>query len=327
MPHFGAVAPTNGTVSASSATMGNSVTYSCNQGYMVAGTAVSVCQANGTFATTAPTCAPSACPTLVAPANGGVTPTMGTTGTVATYSCNAGYALTGTAIQTCQSAGTWSGTAPTCTLVTMGCTPDPCIHSTVGCMPADASGYTCGTCNMGWSGANCGVPVTCTGATAPSNGTVSASSATYGNTVTYGCDSGYTLMGNATATCQADGTFHGARRHVRAGGLRRSPGGGQRGRADGQRRRGRWQLHHVRRDRGVHVQHGLHQERRQPDLRRQRHMGDGADVHPVLMRNVHGRRLPRLGDVHDLASPHCGGRRYGERRRHAPEHSSVHGNR
>jgi hypothetical protein len=168
-----------------------------------------MCQANGTFATPAPTCTPNACPTLVAPANGGVTPMTGTTGTVATYSCNAGYALTGNATQTCQPAGTWSGTAPTCTMVTTGCTPDPCIHSMTGCMAADASGYTCGTCVVGWSGANCDVPVTCTGAIAPTNGTVSASSATNGNTVTYGCNSGYTLMGNATATCQPNGTFTG----------------------------------------------------------------------------------------------------------------------
>jgi len=186
------------------------VTYSCDQGYTLAGTAASVCQANGTFATPAPTCTPSACPTLVAPGNGSVTPTMGTTGTVATYSCNAGYALTGNATQTCQPAGTWSGTVPTCTMVTTGCTPDPCVHSMTGCMPADAGGgYTCGTCVAGWSGANCDVPVTCTGATAPTNGTVSASSATNGNTVTYGCDSGYMLMGNVTATCQASGTFTG----------------------------------------------------------------------------------------------------------------------
>jgi hypothetical protein len=179
-------------------------------GYTLMGTAVSVCQANGMFATPAPTCAPSACtPNLVAPTNGTVTPTMGTTGTVATYSCNAGYSLTGNATQTCQADGTWSGTAPTCTQVTTGCTPDPCVHSMTGCMPVGATGYTCGTCVAGWTGANCSTPVTCSGATAPTNGAVSAPSATFGNTVTYTCNSGYALMGNATATCQADGTFTG----------------------------------------------------------------------------------------------------------------------
>jgi hypothetical protein len=207
----GAAAPTNGTVSAMSATAGNSVTYACNTGYTLNGTAVDLCQANGTFASPAPTCAASPCsPNLTAPANGTVSTTMGTTGTIATYSCNQGYVLSGSATQTCQASGTWSGTAPTCTLVTTGCTPDPCVHSMSGCMTVGATGYTCGTCVAGWTGANCSTPVTCSGATAPANGAVSGGgSATFGNTVTYSCNAGYTLTGNATATCQANGTFTG----------------------------------------------------------------------------------------------------------------------
>ena len=35
-------------------------------------------------------------------------------GTVANYSCNAGYRLLGNAIRTCSSTGVWSGVAPTC---------------------------------------------------------------------------------------------------------------------------------------------------------------------------------------------------------------------
>jgi cytosine/adenosine deaminase-related metal-dependent hydrolase len=72
-----------------------------------------------------------------------------------------------------------------------------------------ATGYTCGTCDAGWSGANCDVPITCSGATAPTNGTVSAPSTTFGLSVTYGCNAGFTLTGSATATCQAGGTFTG----------------------------------------------------------------------------------------------------------------------
>jgi hypothetical protein len=89
------------------------------------------------------------------------------------------------------------------------CTPDPCVHSMTGCTPTGATGYTCGTCVAGWTGANCDMPVTCSGATAPANGAVTASSATFGNTVTYSCNGGYTLAGTATATCQANGTFTG----------------------------------------------------------------------------------------------------------------------
>jgi hypothetical protein len=206
----GGVAPANGTVSAASAAFGSSITYGCNGGYTLSGTATATCRSDGTFSSPAPSCAPSACaPNLAAPANGNVTPSAGTTGTVATYGCDAGYALSGNASRTCQASGAWSGSDPTCALVTTGCTPDPCVHSAAGCVPVGASGYSCGTCVAGWSGANCDLPVSCSGATAPANGAVSAASATFGNTVNYSCHVGFTLSGAATATCQASGSFTG----------------------------------------------------------------------------------------------------------------------
>src|SRR5206468_2486412 len=81
------------------------------------------CQTNGTWSGTAPTCVAGAClPNLTAPTNGSVSPSSGSTGTVATYTCNAGYSLSGAATRTCQSGGTWSGAAPTC--VANACAPN-----------------------------------------------------------------------------------------------------------------------------------------------------------------------------------------------------------
>ena len=40
-------------------------------------------------------------------------PTLGV-GSVVTYSCDIGYTLNGGSTRTCQSDGTWSGSAPTC---------------------------------------------------------------------------------------------------------------------------------------------------------------------------------------------------------------------
>ena len=55
------------------------------------------------------------CGNLTDPANGQVTHTSGTTfGQTATYSCNTGYNLVGDSTRTCQAAGEWSGSAPTC---------------------------------------------------------------------------------------------------------------------------------------------------------------------------------------------------------------------
>ena len=63
--------------------------------------------------------APTVCSELSNPANGGVSWTGLTSGSTATYTCNTGYQLTGAQTRTCQSNGTWSGQAPTCTRMTI----------------------------------------------------------------------------------------------------------------------------------------------------------------------------------------------------------------
>ena len=40
--------------------------------------------------------------------------TDGVTGDTVTYTCDAGFELNGDAMRTCQSDGTWTGSAPTC---------------------------------------------------------------------------------------------------------------------------------------------------------------------------------------------------------------------
>ena len=54
------------------------------------------------------------CEPLVDPPNGVVSFNT-TVNSVATYSCNTGYTLTGDDMRTCLETGVWSGSAPTCT--------------------------------------------------------------------------------------------------------------------------------------------------------------------------------------------------------------------
>ncbi len=63
------------------------------------------------------------CPVLTAPGNGSVTVSSGfnplSVGSVATYSCDPGYALLGTTTRNCadpdsNSVGTWTGAMPEC---------------------------------------------------------------------------------------------------------------------------------------------------------------------------------------------------------------------
>lgn len=129
----GASDPTNGTVSATSTNYPNSVTYSCNPGYTLSGTAMRACGTSGSWATAAPTCTANACsPNLTAPANGTVSTTTGTTGTVATYGCNSGYMLTGASSTICQTNGMWSNPAPTCVATSCGSYTDVIYAVTAG---------------------------------------------------------------------------------------------------------------------------------------------------------------------------------------------------
>ena len=82
--------------------------------------------------------------------------------------------------------------------------------------PAVCSGHgTCVAqdecdCLAGYEGTNCDIPISCGPLSNPANGAVSYSTTTYGSTATYSCDTGYTLVGDATRTCQADGTWSGS---------------------------------------------------------------------------------------------------------------------
>ena len=54
------------------------------------------------------------CGALGSPDNGMVDVSETVLNSVATYSCNTGYTLTGDATRTCQGNSTWSGAIPTC---------------------------------------------------------------------------------------------------------------------------------------------------------------------------------------------------------------------
>jgi len=146
---------------------------------------------------------------------------------VATYSCLTGYLMSGSNTRACQADGTWSGTAPTCAIITCPAfvslaTTNPLVVSAAGTNIGDVTTYSCAfgfemhgtstiTCqNDGtWSGSvpTC-TPITCPTMSAPIKGQVSFPSGFgVGGEALFGCNPGYILSDNRTATCTVAGTW------------------------------------------------------------------------------------------------------------------------
>lgn len=229
----GTIPLTNGTTSYTNGQAYNSVaSFSCNSGYVLSSSATRTCQANNTWSGSQPTCTAITCSALPSIANGSISyPSSQNWGSVATYSCSPGYTLVGgNTTRTCggvSNPGTWSGSAPTCQLIT--CNALSLTNGTIGYSNAQnwgsvatlscATGYTLGgsssrtcggTVNPGtWSGTtttctikDCGTPPVLANATR-----VYAGGTTYGQTATYTCSSGYQGTGTNTISCTAAGTW------------------------------------------------------------------------------------------------------------------------
>ncbi|XP_035669071.1 P-selectin-like [Branchiostoma floridae] len=156
----------------------NTITFTCNSGYVLSGVSPLTCRADGTWSNTIPTCGRRQCPVLTATANGVRTPATGSNfyTDMITFTCDTGYQLNGVSTLTCQADGTWSGNAPTCTS----------------------------------SGTGSGIQ--CQALTAPTNGALNPSAGPYVSQqeVTFTCNTGYQLSGSSTSRCRADGTWSSA---------------------------------------------------------------------------------------------------------------------
>ncbi|KAL5010241.1 hypothetical protein ScPMuIL_012546 [Solemya velum] len=198
---------------------GDTVTYTCNTGYN-GGPAQATCQNTGQWTKPALTCTIRSCGVPPSVNNAGRTSNSGTYGDVVTYVCYTGY-TGGPAQATCQETGQWTTPAPTCT--SKSCGEPPSVNNAGRTSDSGSYGDTVTyTCNTGYTGGtaqaicqetgqwttpgltctirSCGVPPSVNNAGRTSN------SGTYGDTVTYICNTGYT-GGSAQATCQATGQW------------------------------------------------------------------------------------------------------------------------
>ncbi|XP_064386331.1 sushi, von Willebrand factor type A, EGF and pentraxin domain-containing protein 1-like isoform X3 [Halichondria panicea] len=168
------------------------------------------------------------CPTLSPLSNGMISYNADTN--MATYTCNTGYTINGATPITCMSdgtsAGTWSATPPTCTIVTCPVLTSP-TNGALSTTSRDYLTVITYSCDTGyvltgnsdsavrqcfvtgvWSGvAPTCPPIDCGSLDAPSNGAVNTSSGTtFMMTATYTCNTGYLIFGSESRTCVASGT-------------------------------------------------------------------------------------------------------------------------
>ncbi|XP_053338712.1 C4b-binding protein alpha chain-like [Clarias gariepinus] len=146
---------------------GQTVTYSCNQGFRVTQPSTTSCTDDGTFKT-APQCLVKTCPKPPAINNGQFAPLKEfyEYGQTVTYSCNQGFRVTQPSTISCTHDGTFE-TAPQCLVTT--CPKPPAINN---------------------------------GQFAPLKEFYE-----YGQTVTYSCNQGFNVTEPSTISCTDDGTF------------------------------------------------------------------------------------------------------------------------
>ncbi|XP_078662291.1 sushi, von Willebrand factor type A, EGF and pentraxin domain-containing protein 1-like [Branchiostoma floridae x Branchiostoma belcheri] len=211
--------PSDGTM-----TGGNSyqevLQFSCNSGYYLVGDTAITCQADGTWTGSAPTCAAVECPALTTPDDGAMTGTNFYPAVVH-FACNDGYVLVGSHTLTCQADATWSGTAPTCTLVQCPAMVAPANGAVSGSnYYGDEAQFSCssGYEIFGSSTISCledgqwsmSAP-TCTDGPCPNllppmNGGMTGENS-HGSAVTFTCNSGYEIQGAHAVTCKLDSTW------------------------------------------------------------------------------------------------------------------------
>lgn len=202
---------------------GTSIIYRCHAGYEMSGVVMLVCQEDGSWNGTAPTCIPAECSIPPSPEYGSVTVTDTAQGSLVEYSCDEGYELEGQSVRQCVAGRRWSDAPPVCKLVSCGNPRD----ISGGTIKGDSysylsvihyechSGYNLQggatrTCQADgkWDGEEPQCSAVSCGAPSISNGViVQGKEYTFNKKLEFSCKPGFMLKGTSFITCLANGTW------------------------------------------------------------------------------------------------------------------------
>ncbi|KAI4529747.1 hypothetical protein MG293_020425 [Ovis ammon polii] len=207
--------------------------FSCEMGYQLRGSAERTCLLNGSWSGLQPVCEAVSCGNPGTPTHGKIISSDGVVfSSSVVYACWDGYKTSGLTTRHCTANGTWTGTAPDCTIISCGdpgtlansiqfgtdftfktvsyqCNPgytmEPATPPTIRCTDSiwNHSKPTCKGESRGFSSVFCGDPGT------PAEGRLSGKSFTYRSEVFFQCKSPLLLVGSSRRVCQADGTWSG----------------------------------------------------------------------------------------------------------------------
>uniref|UniRef100_H2Y5C7 Sushi domain-containing protein n=1 Tax=Ciona savignyi TaxID=51511 RepID=H2Y5C7_CIOSA len=211
--------------------IGETVTYTCNDGYEIAGQDVLTCTVTGEWSHDEPTCTRIIqCATPDEPLNGGFSPNQLAYDItdVVTFTCADGFILNGQSQITCEDTGLWSDDEPTCDPITCN-RPDEIAF---GSLTTAGDNFEIGetvtyVCNDGyeivgqdvltctvtgeWSHdePTCTRIIQCATPDEPLNGGFSPNQPAYDITevVTFTCADGFILNGQSQITCQDTGLW------------------------------------------------------------------------------------------------------------------------
>lgn len=202
---------------------GTLIEYRCHKGYDITSHTRLVCQEDGGWNGTAPSCVPAECETPPGPQHGWVNVTDASSGSIVRYSCEEGYELKGEPVRQCISGQLWTSDAPVCQPVSCG-NPGSIANGTAHggdfvysevlhfeCVAGFVlKGHDTITCQADgkWSGPKpqC-EPVSCGPPNVSSDITFEGKEYTYNDEIILSCQPGFMLKGKSISVCQADGTW------------------------------------------------------------------------------------------------------------------------
>ena len=212
------------TIGGSSFNFGEYIFYKCLEGFEMTGNNLLQCSSNGTWEGTLPSCHMTSCGSVPVIPHASTIVTKTTYGSKASYKCNRGYNILGSAMVECIANGTWSyQDKPKCVPLDCGI-PQPLPHGNIkyaGTTLGEYAEYFCDEGYLmvgkpvirclpedGWnsSAPQC-LPVSCPTPVDPENGSVDGNSFEFGNQILYSCSQGFKLIGEAIRTCEGNGKW------------------------------------------------------------------------------------------------------------------------